>query len=96
MSSNNIHSLKEIINQLIELKDWGEGIAFAKIKEEWIEIVGENFAEHIEPQKLKDGVLHLKADSSTWRTEMLIRKQLLIDKLNSFCGKNIIKSIKIR
>ncbi len=96
MNSDNIHSLKEIINQLIELNDWGEGIAFAKIKEEWIKTVGENFAEHIAPLKLKDGVLHLKADSSTWRTEMLIRKQLLIDKLNSYCGKNIIKSIKIR
>lgn len=96
MSSNNIHSLKEIINQLIELNDWGEGIAFAKIKEEWIKIVGDTFAEHIEPQKLKDGVLQLKADSSTWRTEILIRKEQLIEKLNLFCGKNIIKSIKIR
>jgi|YNPMSStandDraft_2_1061718.scaffolds.fasta_scaffold16715_3 predicted nucleic acid-binding Zn ribbon protein len=96
MNLDNIHSLKDLINQLIELNDWTENIAFVKIKENWDQILGKNFAEHIEPKKLKDGVLHLKADSSTWRTEMLIRKEQIIERINFFLNQNLIKTVKIR
>lgn len=96
MNSGNIHSLKDLINQLIELNDWSEDIAFAKIKENWDEILGKNFSEHIKPLKLKDGVLNLKADSSTWRAEMLIRKDQIIEKVNAYLMQNLIKTVKIR
>lgn len=96
MNSSNFHTLKEVLNQLIELNDWGEKLAFAKIKDNWINLVGNNFAEHIQPKKLKDGILSLKADSSPWRTEMLLRKEQIINQINTFLGQNVIKSIVIR
>lgn len=45
-------------------------------------------------QKVNDGVLYLKVENSVWRSELNFRKQLLIEKINKYFGKRIIKTIK--
>ncbi len=89
-------SLKELLNKLVEINAWEENISFGKLTLNWEQIVGSGIASHAVPKKLVEGVLHIKTDSSTWRAEILIRQEEIIDKISLFLSKNIVTSLKIR
>lgn len=44
--------------------------------------------------KVEKKVLHLKVSNSIWRSELKFNQTIIIDKINSFYGEEIIKNIK--
>ena len=60
----------------------------------WPEIVGERISLESKAQKVIDGVLFVKVESSTWRTELLLHKEKIIKKINKRIGKPVIAEIR--
>lgn len=89
-------SLKDVLNKLIEINGWEDKICFSRIVNNWDKIIGDSVANHSLPKKLVEGELHIKTDSSTWRSELLIRQEEIIEKINIFLTKNVVISLKIR
>ncbi len=44
--------------------------------------------------KVEKKVLFLKVENSVWKSELNLRKNLLIEKVNRFFGEEVIKSIR--
>ena len=89
-------TLSSFLDNLIEDKGWEEKLIEAKITDIWLEIVGESIAKNAKVIKLDDGVLTISTESSTWRNELRLRSDEIIDKLNKKINKDIIKKLKIK
>lgn len=86
------------INKVIDRLLRNLGIE-TKVKENmaivlWPEIVGERISLESKAQKVIDGVLFVKVESSTWRTELLLHKEKIIKKINKRIGKPVIAEIR--
>lgn len=44
--------------------------------------------------KMEKGFLFLRVENSIWRSELKFKQKLIIERINSHFGENIIKSIK--
>lgn len=94
--NSDVKPLQEVLDKLIEMHGWEDKLEYNKLLGFWAEIVGTLIATHATPQKLLEGVLHIKTDSSVWRSELLIRQEEIIKTINSKLSKNKVVSLKIR
>ena len=70
--------LSSILNDLVTTRDWKKGIAEGTLFTKWREIVGNEIADHCEPITLFEGRLTIKAESTSWATQLrLITPDLL-------------------
>lgn len=66
-----------------------------KIVNSWEEIVGKAIAQKTNKLFIKNHVLNLYLSSSPLKQELRYHKLVLIEKVNNFAGKEIIKDIQI-
>ncbi|MFH1052152.1 MAG: DUF721 domain-containing protein [bacterium] len=88
--------MKTLLDKLVETKGWEDKLDEAKLPAIWNDIVGDKIAKHAKTGKFQDGVLTIITESSTWRSELRLRAEELVNKLNEKLGKNIIQSIKLK
>ena len=70
--------LSEVLDELINSRDWKRGIAEGTLFSNWREIVGDEVAGHCEPITLLEGRLTIRAESTAWATQLrLIESELL-------------------
>ena len=70
--------LSNILSDLVTTRDWKKGIAEGTLFTKWREIVGNEIAGHCEPITLFEGRLTIKAESTSWATQLrLITPELL-------------------
>jgi predicted nucleic acid-binding Zn ribbon protein len=71
-------SMKDLLADLVDGRDWRQGIAEGTLFTEWKSVVGDEIAQHATPITLIDGLLTIQTTSSAWATQMkLISTQLL-------------------
>lgn len=56
-------------------------------------IISESFSKSVLIYDLNDGILRLKINNPVWKTEIHLRKEQIVDKINEYLGANIIKNI---
>ena len=71
-------AIGELINQLVNQRDWQSGLAEGEIFVRWREVVGDEIASHSEPIEIKEEKLFIKCSSTAWATQLnLVKLQLL-------------------
>ena len=95
MKIYNYKTLKELIDNLVQIVDLDEQLLQSKLERSWVEIIGPAAANSVTVTFYKNKVLYLKTHSSTWRTELLLRKREIIDRINQKFENEIIKDINI-
>ena len=88
--------LKVLLEKLIQMHGWEDKLDFNKLINTWQDFVGPVIAQHTKPVKLIEGILHIKTDSSVWRSELLIRHDDIVNLINTKLSKNVVISLKIR
>ena len=63
---------------------------------QWAKIVGDHIAKFSEATRIKQGVLFVRVNVSTWRNELQLRKPEIIRKLNNALGDELVKDIKFQ
>ena len=89
-------SLKRVFEELITRQGWDLKIKENNIPDIWQEIVGDMIAKVTKVKKVENGKLYVETVSSTWRAELMLRREILIEKINEKIGSNIIKELIIR
>ena len=70
--------LSEVLDELITTRDWKKGIAEGTLFSNWRKIVGDEVANHCEPITLLEGRLTIRAETTTWATQLrLIQDEIL-------------------
>ena len=63
---------------------------------DWNKIFDENISKNIIPRKYIDKILLVDSKSPSWRFEIQLQKESLIEQINNYYGNEIIKEIKIK
>ena len=68
----------ELIDQLVNQREWKSGLAEGEIFVRWNEVVGEEIADHCQPVEIKEERLLIQCVSTAWATQLnLVKNQLL-------------------
>ena len=60
----------------------------------WPKIVGTKIAENTSAELVDFNVLTVKVKNSTWRNELYLKKDIILEKLNKELGPNTIKELR--
>ena len=60
----------------------------------WPKIVGTKIAENTTAELIDFNVLTIKVKNSTWRNELYLKKDIILEKLNKELGSNTIKVLR--
>jgi len=66
------------------------------LQSHWKEIVGDTISKHTKPDGIRFGTLHVLVDSSAWLQQLTFIRSELIEKVESYVGKNVISDIVLR
>ncbi len=93
---HNTHSLKTVIDSIINKYGWTEQVYFERIKDDWQEIVGDLPSKKIKIKAYKDKILFLSSSASVWSNELILRKEEIIKTINEKYSKYLVKDIVIK
>ena len=81
--------------ELAATRGWSERVATGGVFGRWRAIVGERIAEHACPTALRDGVLNVIAESTSWATQLRMMQTQLLAKIAAAVGDGVVTSLKI-
>lgn len=96
MQSNHDHSLKELIEKLIQSYKWTDKLDAVDVNATWEKVVGGIFAKHTTNLHIKNRILFVSLDSSVLRNELHMERTRIKDLINKELGKNVIDEIVLR
>ncbi len=89
-------SLAEAIKDYINEMNFGEKLNEAGVLNSWEEVVGKAISSRTTKIYIKDHVLFVHLNSSVVRSELLMLREELREKLNEKAGSEVIKDIVFR
>jgi len=96
MAKSNLIKLGDAIAQLFSEEKLDEKYSIFAIRNGWEGIVGKTVAKHTTQINYNAGVLFVSIDSDVIRNEMAYSKNDLIEKINKFVGKRLIKEMVLK
>ncbi len=94
MARDNTRHISQGLAQLVQQLGLGERLRQQRVINEWPQLVGARIAAIAHAERLQDGVLFVRVTSSTWRTELLFQKPLILEKIRSTLGDTLVKEIR--
>lgn len=89
-------AISEIIKKICEKLSRQEGYQRAWLEKHWEEIVGKPADRHSIPRIVRNQVLYVNVDSSTWNQALFIEKRRLIQRINQCFSTKIILDLKLQ
>lgn len=97
MRRKNTESIGEVLRQYFSENPFiARKIAENRAVTGWKEMLGKSAANYTTNIYLRNGVLYVHLSSSVLRSELLMAKDMLKDKLNKYAGMHVISDIVIR
>jgi predicted nucleic acid-binding Zn ribbon protein len=84
-------ALEEFVDQV----GWQQPKALANLHAQFITVVGDETAAHLEIEKFDNGELILRADSTSWATQLKYLTPVLLEKLQAAAPELGIRSVKV-
>lgn len=80
---------------LANTRGWSAHVAEGSVFAQWPAVVGEDIAEHAIPTALRDGVLHVSAESTAWATQLRMVQSQLLAKIAAAVGNGVVTTLRI-
>lgn len=89
------YTLAELINEFYKRHNRENSLDEMKIIESWKSVVGGFIAAHTLDLRITKGILYVKVDADSLRSELMYSKTILLRNINRVSGTNILKDIVI-
>ena len=76
-------------------RGWDAPLAHARVFAEWPALVGADVAAHCRPVTLRDGRLHISAESTAWATQLRLLSATLLARLVAELGPDVVAKLQI-
>jgi len=86
-------SLSSVLSEVIQNRNWNQGVAEGNLFSDWSTIVGSEIAEHTTPISLVDGRLTIQTSSSAWATQMRLMQDDLLKTISSSAPGALVESL---
>jgi len=84
-----------ILNELINTRDWRQGVAEGNLFSDWKEIVGADVAEHSTPITLFEGKLTIQTTSTAWSTQLRLMQSDLLKTIRQSAPGALVEELSI-
>jgi predicted nucleic acid-binding Zn ribbon protein len=74
---------------------WDADLVAGRLAAQWVQIVGEQVAEHCEYVSLDAGLLTLRASSTAWKTQLSLMTSALIARCDDELGAGIVMEVVV-
>ncbi len=88
--------LGNIIGRIMRETGLEDSVLEVELQDLWLETVGENAAAVSKVQSFERGRLVIATGSSTWRSELLARKEAITQQINEKYGRPVVRELIIR
>ena len=89
------YTLAELINEFYKRHNRENSLDEMKIIESWKSVVGGFIAAHTLDLRITQGILYVKVDADSLRSELMYSKTILLRNINRVSGTDILKDIVI-
>lgn len=88
-------SLQSVLSEVIEGRNWGQGVAEGNLFSNWAQVVGDEIAHHTTPISLVDGRLTIQSSSSAWATQMRLMQQELLKTISNSAPGALVEELNV-
>jgi predicted nucleic acid-binding Zn ribbon protein len=96
MRRSKTQSLAEVMGDYIREMNLGKKLKEVEILDSWDDIVGKAISSRTSKVFIKDSVMYVHLKSSIVRSELMMIKEALREKINERSGEEIVKDIVFR
>ena len=89
------YTLAELINEFYKRHHREDSLDEMKIIESWKSVVGGFIAAHTLDLRITKGILYVKVDADSLRSELMYSKTFLLRNINRVSGTEILKDIVV-
>jgi predicted nucleic acid-binding Zn ribbon protein len=86
----------DAVSELVRQHGWDERLSVQRVFTDWPAVVGADVAAHCSVESFDDGVLSVRADSTSWAKELQLLAPGLVRRLNAELGQNTVLRVDIR
>lgn len=87
--------LGRAVNKFITARGWSTQLGLRAIVAQWADLVGPTNAAHSQPEAFSNGVLRVRAESTTWATALRTLAPQVVAKLNEALGEATVQRIDV-
>jgi predicted nucleic acid-binding Zn ribbon protein len=81
-------ALGVLLGEVVEEQGWSAQASAADVGARWPELVGTDIADHCTPAGLRDGTLHVVAESTAWATQLRLLQRQILSRLRAGLGES--------
>ncbi|WP_132992633.1 DUF721 family protein [Gordonia zhaorongruii] len=87
--------LGRLTGRIAKEHGWQPKISEGSLFGMWDSIVGDDIASHASPERLNETVLHVRAESTAWATQLRYMQGQIIAKIAASVGDGVVTSLRI-
>ncbi len=88
--------LSAAISEVVARRGWSTEFGVRRVLARWPQIVGPVNAQHCHPTAFADGVVQVRAESTTWATVLRQLAPQVVARLNEELGEGTVQRIEVR
>lgn len=89
-------TIGDLLGQVVRNQGWTEKLDDQRIFTEWAQIVGSEVAQHAQIEGFEDTIVHVRASSTAWSTQLKLLAPRIVAKLNEALGDGTVRRIEVR
>ena len=87
--------LGDTLARLAAERGWREELAVGGVVGRWREVVGDQIADHCVPELFADGRLVVRADSTSWASQVRLLVPQLLTRLEKEVGPEVVREVQV-
>ncbi|WP_321575340.1 DUF721 domain-containing protein [Oerskovia douganii] len=84
-----------VVQRLLHERGWVQDVSVGGVIGRWREVVGDQVADHCEPETFEDKVLVVRADSTAWATQVRLLTPRLLERLAQEVGEGVVETVTV-
>ncbi len=80
---------------LLRDRGWSQDVSVGGVIGRWREVVGDQVADHCEPESFEAGVLTVRTDSTAWATHMKVLGPKMLGRLAQDLGDGVVREVRV-
>ena len=88
--------IKDVLDGILKNLGGGKVSQAGVLDTAWVKVIGEAGARHARPIDIREGILVVHVDSSSWLHKLTMEKRRILAQIKSELGEGPVKDIKLR
>lgn len=83
------------LDRFVAERGWQDDVAVGSVLARWPAVIGPQVAQHVTPETFENGVLVVRADSTSWATQLRYMVPVLLERLAADVGPGVVTEVKV-